>query len=69
MKLYVVMASADKGFNWVAVSAPCQNGLLCAEHKRITTHLMEEYIAQTRTSKYRVPKKWFKVVEFKEVNL
>lgn len=70
-KIYVVMASADKGKNWT-ICIDKDGGILGDEFKRCAKSRMEESYQKMKAecSRLNVPhiaRKYFKVVEFSEV--
>lgn len=67
MKLYVIMASADKGLNWLVCKAPFCTGVIAAEDKKTAQSMLEKEYTYMKKSNSHIAKKYFKIVEFKEV--
>lgn len=67
MMIYLVVASTDKGKHWDIVSDAFQCGFLGSYNKKTANAIMEKYIELTRDNQYKIPKKWFKLVKFKNM--
>ena len=70
-KIYVVMASTDKGKNW-AICIDKDGGILGDEFRRCAKNRMEEFYQKMKDECHtlKVPhiaRKYFKIVEFSEV--
>lgn len=62
--IYVLVASPNKGQTWTICYAPLQLGILGAEDKKTAQAILEKEYEKYKHTKYRIAKKYFKIVEF-----
>lgn len=67
-KIYIIMASIDKGKNWT-ICLDSDGGFLGDEFKHCTKNKMEEFYQKMKATCHRlkvphIARKYFKIVEF-----
>lgn len=67
-KIYVIMASADKGKNWT-ICIDEDGGIVGEEYERCARYKMEEFYQKMKATCHRlkvphIARKYFKIVEF-----
>lgn len=64
-KIYVVIASANKGQDWILCKA-LYGGILGAEFQKQARDMLEELYQDIKKHGKRIPRKYFKIVEYSD---